>query len=98
LITRGDIPIAQQAVQAAHAAVEHAYIFGRPANHHPTLVHVTVEDKTELYAWLTYLTSISLNCSSFEEPHKNWGLTAIACSVPSDLRALFKHLPLWKIN
>jgi hypothetical protein len=35
--------------------------------------------------------------AEFHEPHQDWGLTAIACLLTEDQRALLKGLPLWKL-
>lgn len=96
-LSRRDIPIAQQAVQAAHAAMEHAYQNGRPADHHPSYVHVTVKDKQQLLHYLSILQQEDISSSEFHEPYEDWGLTAISCCITQDHRHLFKGLPLWKV-
>lgn len=96
-ISRRDIPLAQQAVQAAHAAIEHAYQFGRPADHHPSYIHVTVRDRIELEAVCTRLHAAGIDTSSFFEPYKHWGTTAAACILAEDQRDLLRDLPLWRL-
>ena len=95
-ISRRDIPIAQQAIQAGHAAVEYAYTFGRPPDHHPSYVHLTIRDKKDLLDLQKMLQSEGFNTSEFQEPYKEWGLTAITCQLTEEERPLLAHLPLWK--
>lgn len=96
-ISRRDIPLAQQAIQAGHAAIEYAYEHGRPADHHPSYIHCTVRDQHDLLCLRTELKSAGIFTSEFHEPYKNWGLTAIACVLSEEQRGVLKHLKLWRI-
>lgn len=96
-ISRRDIPLAQQAIQAGHAAIEHAYLFGRPHDQHPSYITLTVRDKAELEALCDRLKNAGIKTSDFHEPYKNWGLTAIACILNEDTRYLLQGLPLWRL-
>lgn len=84
-------------MQAAHAAIEHAYLYGRPADHHPSYIHLTVRDKHALEKLRSALEYAGIATSEFSEPYKDWGLTAIACLLTEDQRALLKGLQLWKL-
>ena len=95
-IARRDIPIAQQAIQAGHAALEYAYQNGRSPDHHPSYIKLTIRNKDELVEFQEYLKSLGIKTSYFNEPYKNWGLTAIACCLSEEQRHLVKNLPLWK--
>jgi hypothetical protein len=96
-ISRRDIPLAQQAVQAQHAAVEHAYNYGRPADHHSSFVNLTVRDKEHLEQRRDVLHAAGIPTAEFYEPYKNWGLTAIACLLTETERHLLADLPLFKL-
>lgn len=95
-ISRKDIPIAQQAIQAGHAAIEYAYEHGRPPDGHPSYIHLSVKKKEDLESLIEYLKENDIKFSFFEEPYMNWGLTAIACCLPESKKHILKHLPLWK--
>ena len=84
-------------MQAAHAAIEHAYQFGRPADHHPSYIHLTIRDKARLEMLRDTLHSAGIGTSEFSEPYKDWGLTAISCILTEDQRHLLKGLQLWKL-
>ncbi len=97
LVSRSDLPLQHQVVQAMHAAMEHAYNYGVPKQGHPSLVHLTVPNAEELRSLLVSLQGKDLPVSSFIETFSNWGLTAIACHANSQqARDLFASLPLWK--
>lgn len=92
-----DIPLAQQAVQAAHAAIEHAYQYGRPVDHHPSYIHLTIRNKAQLEQLRAVLHSQDIQTAEFSEPYMDWGLTAISCILTEDKRRLLKGLQLWKL-
>lgn len=87
----------QQCVQAGHAGVEHAYTYGRPADFHPSLIHVTIRDKVRLEKLKQSLHAAGVQTAEFHEPYQDWGLTAIAACVTEEQRYLFKGLPLWRL-
>lgn len=97
-ISRRDIPLAHQAVQGSHAALEYAYQFGRPADHHPTYIQLTIRDKQKLEQFRDVLTAAGINTAEFHEPYMDWGLTAISCNITQEQRHLFKNLQLWKLT
>lgn len=84
-------------MQAAHAAIEHAYLFGRPADHHPSYIHVTVRDQHQLERLRARIQAAGQNTAEFHEPYQNWGLTAISCCIPEEQRYLTKGLQLWRL-
>jgi hypothetical protein len=84
-------------VQAAHAAIEHAYLYGRPADHHPSYIHLTIRDKHALEKLRSLLGFHGIPTSDFSEPYKDWGLTAIACLLTEEQRHHLKGLQLWKL-
>ena len=96
-ISRSDIPLAQQAVQATHAALEHAYQHGRPSDHHPSYIHLTTKDKVGLAVLKVKLAAAGIATSCFYEPYKDWGLTAIACCLTEEQRHHLSNLNLWRI-
>ena len=95
-ISRRDIPIAQQSCQSAHAAIEHAYQYGRPSDYHPSFIALTIKDKTSLEELRDNLNRLDIRTSEFHEPYCDWGLTAIACLLTEDQRQHLSHLNLWK--
>jgi hypothetical protein len=96
-ISRRDIPLAQQAVQAAHAAIEHAYQYGRPADHHPSYIHLVIRDQQKLMQLRDVLHATGIQTAEFHEPYQDWGLTAISCCLTENERHLLKGLQLWKL-
>lgn len=96
-ISRRDLPLAQQAIQAGHAAIEYAYRFGRPADHHPSYIHITAPNKQELESLRSRLNEAGIATAEFDEPYKDWGLTAIACILDEDTRSLLRGCPLWRL-
>lgn len=84
-------------MQAAHAAIEHAYLFGRPDDHHPSYIHLTARDPSQLESFRTRLQDAGIETAEFHEPYKDWGLTAIACLLTEDDRHLLRGLPLWRL-
>jgi hypothetical protein len=82
-------------MQAAHASLEYAYQHGRPHDHHPSLVHLTIRDKFQLEQLRVDLQDQGITTSEFHEPYAEWGLTAIACLVTEEQRHHLSHLQLW---
>lgn len=96
-ISHRDIPLAQQAIQGCHAAIEYAYLHGRSPDHHPSYIHLTVRDQHQLEKLRARLQSAGVNTAEFHEPYQDWGLTAIACCIPEEQRHLLKGLQLWRL-
>ena len=96
-ISRRDIPLAQQAIQAGHSALEYAYQYGRPSDHHPSYIHLTIRDKAQLEKLRAALNLAGYSTAEFHEPYQNWGLTAISCLLTEETRHVLKGLQLWKL-
>ena len=96
-ISRRDIPLTQQAVQAGHSAIEHAYQYGRPVDNHPSYIHLTIRDKNRLEQLRSTLNEQGISTAEFHEPYQDWGLTAISCLVTEEQRIHLKGLQLWKL-
>lgn len=96
-ISRRDLPLAQQAIQAGHAAIEHAYTYGRPVDHHPSYIHLTIKNKSQLESLRQRLNDAGIRTAEFHEPYLDWGLTAISCILTEDQRHLTKGLQLWRL-
>lgn len=84
-------------MQAAHAAIEHAYQYGRPSDFHPSYIHLTVRDQQQLIALRARLQDLGIGTAEFHEPYQEWGLTAIACILTEEQRPLLKGLQLWRL-
>lgn len=84
-------------MQAAHAAVEHAYQHGRPSDHHPSLIHITTCDKQQLQKLQCELINAGIITAEFHEPYQNWGLTAISCLLTEEQRFHLRDLQLWRL-
>jgi len=84
-------------VQAGHAALEHAYLYGRPADHHPSYIHLTIRDKERLEKQRRALQEAGIPTAEFHEPYKDWGLTAISCLLTEEQRHHLKGLQLWRL-
>ena len=97
VISRKDLSIEQQAVQATHAAIEYVYHHpNRPIDNHPTLVHLTVNNKWELEQLQHNIyVEHGIHCVPFYESYQDIGLTAISCLVDDRFRKMFSHLKLW---
>ena len=95
-ISHKEIPIAQQAIQSAHAILEYGYEHGRPIDHHPSVIYLTIKSKKDLEFLREKLNNIQIKTSEFHEPYQDWGLTAIACLLTEEDRGHLRHLQLWK--
>lgn len=97
-ISRKDLPKSQQSIQSSHAAIEHAYLYGRPDDLHPSFIHLTIKNKQMLEDLKHALQAQGISTAEFHEPYQNWGLTAIACLLKEDQRSTLSHLQLWKAS
>lgn len=85
-------------MQAAHSAMEHAYLYGRPEDYHPSYIHLTSKDKDSLATLKFKLHAKGIPTSEFHEPYMNWGLTSISCLLTEDQRHMLSDLKLWKAS
>ena len=94
LVTRADLTVGQQAVQAAHAAVEYARLFRKFAMlEHPTIVMVVVRDEEYLRELAVDVFARTDQIAEFHEPDLGGALTAFATSGEQAARVL-RGLPL----
>lgn len=79
ILTRKDLPIPYQAVQAGHALAQ--WMLENKEHHwqNNTLVYVSVEDEEHLDMWCSKLRSKGQSYSEFHEPDIDNQKTAIAC-------------------
>ena len=96
---RIDLPFAQQAVQAAHAAMESVRRFPQP-DVHPNLVLLGVNDAKALRKLLTKLSQTDIPHVSWEDPDLElpdplMAIATAALSSPRN-RRFFSHYQLLK--
>lgn len=72
-------------------------MYGRPADHHSSFIHLVIRDKSALEGLRQKLHDAGIPTSEFCEPYQNWGLTSISCLLTEDQRYLLKGLQLWKL-
>ena len=97
VLVRKDIPLAQQLVQAAHAAYEAGAQFqtSLPSNNYLILCEAPDED----YLWIqkARLESRGIACTIFREPDRNNEATALCTEPVSETqRRVFSRWKLWK--
>ena len=95
VLVRQDLPLAQQAVQAIHAAMACVHEHGDlPPD--TRLVLLAVPDQPSLLAWSSRLGERGIAHSLFEEPDHGIGPSALATPpAPLSQRRLLGRLPLW---
>lgn len=99
VVTRRDLPIGYQAVQASHASIEFQHEYPREAKEwHNTsnyLIFLTVKDKKALKNLLIKAAKKGITKTTpFNEPDLNNELTAIAFAPSEEVRKLTSSLPL----
>jgi hypothetical protein len=91
---RRDLPAAQIAVQAAHAAIEAARTFLSPTQPHPHLVLCRVASEHTLLAAADRLERSSIRFALFREPDRNNEATALATEpLCSERRRVLARYP-----
>lgn len=86
---RTDLPVTQQAVQAAHSVFEAAKNY---IGEHPSFVFLAVENGKKLEQVFK-----DYQGYPFYETYADWGLTAFAVGpVTAEERYKFKDFPLWR--
>lgn len=95
VLVRADLSLAQQAVQAIHAAMNAAAKFGG-LSEDTRLALLTVQDSHELIVWQQRLSGRGIPYTTFWEPDHAIGESALA-TPPLDARQgkAFARLPLW---
>lgn len=92
VITRADLPLAQQAVQAAHAA--QTFAGQHPGDYaRTTLVILTVPHESALRLLHERLGRTPARLAHFHEPDRGGELTAF-CAAGSSVRKLCAKLPM----
>jgi hypothetical protein len=89
---RNDLSIAQQAVQAGHAAIEYVDTYGTEELN-GYLIYLVVEGKEQLMFWWRKLSGRLYNIAPFHEPDLNNEMTAVACAA-DDSDNVFSGLKL----
>lgn len=90
--------IEQQAIQAAHAAIEYALEHTQSVTQHPSYIHLSALDKNHLLNIKMFLNQHGVSYCEFYEPYDNWGLTALSCFLSAEEKHLLAHLPLWSAS
>ena len=99
VVTRRDLSNSQQAVQAAHAAIEVARTSIPPSMEHPHLVLCGVDSESQLNTIAKKLRNHGIDIKEWYEADRNDELTAIASEpVSGETRRLFKNLTLLKLH
>lgn len=101
VITRRDLPLPQQAVQAAHAVIESSRHFGHFTRdiEHPHLVLCAVADERQLVLTLAKLKASGISMTEWREPDQGNAITAIASPpVSGAARKAFKKFQLLKME
>lgn len=95
ILVRTDLPLAQQAVQAIHAAMSATAEFGG-LEPDTRLALLAIEDAASLSAWQERLSGRGIPYTTFWEPDHAIGESALA-TPPLDRRQgkAFARLPLW---
>ncbi len=94
IFVRQDMSIAQQLVQACHAAHESG-IKNQTSDITSSIIIFGTSNKSELEHLFSKYNSI-ISCHPFYEPYKNIGLTAFATDpIQQHLRHLFSEFKLW---
>lgn len=96
ILTRSDLPVSHQAVQATHAAIEAGRKGLIPADgDHPYLVELTVPSEQHLANMLCTLELAKIPHIAYREPDLGDSLTAIATApVAQEQR---RHFRRWKL-
>lgn len=93
---RTDIALAQQLVQASHAALEAGLKDKHTYQQTSSIIMFQIPDEETLKKELEYIESLGIECASFYEPYEDMGITAFATlPVTEDKRHFFKKYTLW---
>jgi len=95
ILVRTDLPLAQQAVQAIHAAMNATAAFGGLTDD-TRLALLAIDDAASLAAWQQRLSARGIPYTTFWEPDHAIGESALA-TPPLDRQQgkAFARLPLW---
>lgn len=99
VVVRKDLSLRQQAVQAAHAALEAKHHLGLSWTEHPNLVLCGVEDLSQLLQCSASLREAQVEHRLFVEPDQNNEPTALAtCLLQGAARRCLRKYPLLTFN
>ena len=102
IITRRDLSIGIQAVQAGHAAVQFQYEHPELAtnwyNNSNYLIFLTTGNEDDLQKLIDKANSSNIQISIFREPDINNQITAIALEPCEQSRKMSSSLPLMRIT
>lgn len=99
VFVRTDIPVEQQMVQAAHAALEAGIKFGKVSVEPASVIILQVPNKEKLEEAMKYTIESGISCEMFYEPDWDYGNTAFGTEpITFDRRKIFKKYKLWKNN
>lgn len=98
VLVRRDIPIAQQVVQASHAAAEAGRKFYRAEHGIASLIVLTVPDLAGLTAARERLVRKDIVSETFFEPDFGIGESSLATApLPDGMRKHLMGWPLWRL-
>jgi len=96
VITRLDLNLAQQSVQAMHAAMEAYKRYCWISSNHPHLVFCSVKNTQKLHKCISKLTDSNIKHYQWHEPDLDNALTAIATEpIQGEQRKIFNHYQLF---
>ena len=97
VFVRKDIPVEQQIVQTAHAALEAGLVFPNPSDEPNSLIVIGVSNQEQLLKAIEYTQKQDIKLVTFFEPDWDYGLTAFASQpIPVSNRKIFKKFQLWR--
>lgn len=97
MLVRGDLPAAQQIVQAAHAAHESGIHLADPEASISSLVVCTLPDEEALLLAQSRIEHAGIRTVMFREPDRDNETTAIATeALEASRRKVLARYPLWR--
>lgn len=95
-ISRKDLPIHQQAIQAAHAQFEYLRANHSSIKEHPNFVWLAVEDKRELLNLTASLKAFDVKVLAWsDDDYEGYEVSAISCLLVDSERHLLRDIELW---
>lgn len=95
VLVRTDLSVAQQAVQATHAAIEATRHYLKPTDQHPHLVLIQIRSEYKLMQTAMKLEDLGIPFRVFREADRNDEATALATApITGELRQFFEKYKL----
>lgn len=95
-ISRRDLPVHQQAIQAAHAQFEYLREQSSGMGQHPNFVWLAVENKRDLLNLHASLKSFGIKVLAWsDEDYEGYEISAISCLMVDSERHLLQDIDLW---